>query len=92
MQAEISGYDGFILPYKDKIYILYYHTQSGYEIDFVTQDVEGKYELIQIVWETHDPETLNRETRALRQAEKELGFPGRLLDYTQYLQRFGLSP
>lgn len=68
--------------------IFYYHTSDGYEIDFITQDSEGKYEIIQVVWEPNDPLTLDREERALRQAEKELGFSGRLIDWTTYLREF----
>lgn len=68
--------------------IFYYQTSDGYEIDFVTQDQQGKYELIQVVWETDDPLTLEREERALHQAETELGFPGTLIDYTTYLRNF----
>jgi len=67
--------------------IFYYHTSDGYEIDFITQDHQGKYEIIQVVWEVNDPLTLERETRALRQAEQELGFPGRLIDCKSYLMR-----
>ena len=66
--------------------IFYYHTSDGYEIDFVTQDSKGNYELIQVVWETTDPLTLERENRALSQAKDELGFPGRLIDHTNYLR------
>ncbi len=44
--------------------------------------------MIQVVWEMNDPETAKREKRALDQAEEEPGFPGRLLDYTQYLRRY----
>jgi predicted AAA+ superfamily ATPase len=71
--------------------IFYYHTSDGYEIDFITQDSEGNYEMIQVVWDADDPKTLEREMRALRQAEEELGFPGRLLDYTSYLRNFSLK-
>ncbi len=71
--------------------IFYYHTSDGYEIDFVTQDNQGKYEIIQVVWETNDPLTLEREKRALHQAEKELGFSGKLIDYTNYLRKFTSS-
>lgn len=71
--------------------IFYYHTSDGYEIDFITRDNRGKYEIIQVVWETEDPLTLERETRALHQAEKELGFPGRLIDYKSYLHEFSLA-
>jgi len=67
--------------------IFYYHTSDGYEVDFVTQDAEGNYEMIQIVWDANDPKTLEREKQALQQAGKELGFSGRLLDYRDYLRR-----
>ncbi|HXF28362.1 MAG TPA: DUF4143 domain-containing protein, partial [Chlamydiales bacterium] len=66
--------------------IFYYHTADGYEIDFITQDEQGKHEIIQVAWETNDPLTLNREERALRQAESELGFPGKLVDLESYLR------
>lgn len=72
--------------------IFYYHTQDGYEIDFITQDSQGKYEMIQVVWDISDPKTLERETRALHSAQQELGFPGKLLDYKTYLQNMLPSP
>ena len=68
--------------------IFYYRTSDGFEIDFVTQDQEGKHEIIQVVWETNDPLTLEREERAWRQAEKELGFPRKIVDWTTYLREF----
>ncbi len=68
--------------------VFYYQTTDGYEVDFVTQDIQGRYEMIQVVWDTSDPKTLDREQRALAQAEKELGISGRLLDYSHYLQNF----
>lgn len=68
--------------------IFYYQTTDGYEVDFVTQDQKGRHELIQVAWDLHDPATREREVRALRQAEKELGFPGVLLDAQSYLQRY----
>jgi uncharacterized protein len=71
--------------------IFYYRTSDGYEVDFITQDKQGKYEIIQVVWDINDQKTLERETRALRQAEQELGFSGRILDYTHYLRRFASS-
>ncbi|HUD00783.1 MAG TPA: ATP-binding protein [Rhabdochlamydiaceae bacterium] len=72
--------------------IFYYLTSEGYEIDFITQNSQGKYELIQVVWEADDAQTLEREERALRQAEKELGFPGKLVDGTTYLGEFAAKP
>jgi hypothetical protein len=71
--------------------IFYYHTADGYEIDFITRDAKGAYEMIQVVWDMSDPETLRREERALRQAESELGFPGRILDYKEYLRSFAYT-
>ena len=68
--------------------VFYYHTADGYEIDFITQDLEGKHEIIQVVWDTNDTLTLQREERALRQAESELGFPGKLVDFEMYLREF----
>jgi len=68
--------------------IFYYQTADGYEIDFITQDNKDKYEIIQVVWEANDLDTLERETRSLNQAKKELGFPGRIIDYKNYLREF----
>lgn len=66
--------------------IFYYQTQDGYEIDFITQDIHGNYEMIQVVWDAQESQTLEREMRALKQAEQELGFPSRLIDFKSYLQ------
>ncbi len=66
--------------------IFYYQTSSGYEIDFVTQDKEGKHEFIQVAWEITDPATREREERAIRQAESELGFSGRILDFPEFIK------
>ena len=41
--------------------------------------------MIQVVWDAEDPLTREREQRALRQAEQELGFPGKLIGLTAYL-------
>jgi predicted AAA+ superfamily ATPase len=65
--------------------IFYYQTADGYEVDFITQDLQGKHEMIQVVWDASDPATLEREERALRQAEKELGFKGRLMNWESYI-------
>ncbi len=65
--------------------IFYHQTSDGYEVDFVTQDSQGNHEMIQVVWEADSPATLQREERALLQAEKELGFPGKLINGTTYL-------
>jgi len=64
--------------------IFYYLTTEGYKIDFITQDSQGRYEMIQVVWDMTDLLTLEREQRALHHAEKELGFSGKLIDWTAY--------
>ncbi|HEX2579951.1 MAG TPA: ATP-binding protein [Rhabdochlamydiaceae bacterium] len=70
--------------------IFYYQTSDGYEIDFIAQDIQGNYEMMQVVWDTDDPKTLGREERALRQAEKELGISGKILDLHSYLREFAM--
>ncbi|MGZ3633721.1 MAG: ATP-binding protein, partial [Parachlamydiaceae bacterium] len=65
--------------------VFYYQTSNGYEIDFVTQDKQGNFEMIQVAWDLSDPNTREREERALDQAQKELGFSSRLIDYKEYL-------
>lgn len=67
--------------------IFYYLTSDGYEIDFITQDREGKHEIIQVVFEADNSHTLEREERALTQAKLELGLPGRILDLKTYLKQ-----
>lgn len=66
----------------------YYLTKDGYEIDFVTEGVDGQMELIQVVWDISDPDTLKRETRALEAAKAELGIKGRLLTANDYINDF----
>jgi predicted AAA+ superfamily ATPase len=71
---------------RQKKKIFYYRTSEGYEVDFITQDHQGKHEMIQVVWDLEDPLTLRREERGLRQAEEELGFPGKIIDWPTYLK------
>lgn len=65
--------------------IHYYRTEEGYEIDFVVENRDGSFELLQAVWDVSDPKTLEREERALQQAEKELGIQGRILTPQDYI-------
>lgn len=37
--------------------------------------------MIQVVWDQSDPLTFEREERALKSAEKELGIKGRIIDW-----------
>ena len=66
--------------------VFYYNTSEGYEVDFITKDQEGHYEMIQVVWDQSDHLTFAREERALKSAEKELGIKGRIIDWEQYLK------
>lgn len=67
--------------------VYYYKTKSGYEVDFVVTSKNEKPKLLQVAWDINDPETLEREERALRDAESELGIPGELIDLQEYLRR-----
>lgn len=74
---------------RQKREVYYYSTQEGYEIDFVTKDLQGNFELIQVVWDKEDARTLEREERALAAAKAELNFPGRLIDWQTYIAQKG---
>lgn len=74
---------------RQKKEIFYYMTSEGYEVDFVTKDLEGNYEIIQVVWDQKDAKTFEREERALRSAEKELGIKGRIIDWETYIASLG---
>lgn len=64
--------------------IYYYKTKSGYEIDFITIDKLGKKVMIQVCWDLSDLKTLDREKRALMEAEKELGIKGYIITAESY--------
>jgi uncharacterized protein len=63
----------------------YYLTKEGFEIDFIVENLDGSLELLQAVWDVSDQKTLDRENRALEQAEKELGIKGKLITPQNYL-------
>ncbi len=65
--------------------IYYYKTYNDLEIDFVVTSKQSPPKLIQVCWELDDPVTREREERALREAEKELGIKGIIIDYQTYL-------
>ncbi len=48
--------------------IAYVKTPGGYEVDFLARHPDGSEELIQVCASIDDPETLNREVRALQDA------------------------
>ncbi len=71
---------------RQKKEIFYYTTKEGYEVDFITQDQKGVHEIIQVVWDQSDQQTYEREERALKSAEKELGIKGKIIDWEAYLK------
>ncbi len=71
--------------------VFYYLTEERYEIDFLIQSKHGKKKLLQVAWNTEDPQTLEREQRALNQAQKELNIPGEIITLESYLEK-GLEP
>ena len=72
--------------------VCYYRTKEGYDIDFVVENPNGSFELLQAVWDINDPKTLEREERALRHAENELGIQGRIVTPDDYLYNvFGMN-
>ena len=68
--------------------IYFYTTKDGYEIDFITIDKTGQREMLQIAWDLSSPAVLEREQRALKQAESELGFSGQIISVKDYLRNF----
>ena len=44
----------------------------------------GEREIIQVTWDMNDPKTAEREQRALKAAEIELGIKGRILTSRDY--------
>lgn len=65
--------------------IFYYKTKSGYEVDFVATSKGAEPKLIQVAWDLDDPDTRQREERALHEAEQELGIKGKIIDFSSYL-------
>lgn len=68
--------------------IYYYLTKTRKEIDFLTQDLKGKWHLFQVCWDMADDETLEREVSALREAEQELKIKGICITPHSYFTLF----
>lgn len=68
--------------------IYYYLTKTRREVDFFAKDRQGLWHLYQVSWNTDDPQTLERELMALREAEQELGIQGELITPDIYLTSF----
>jgi uncharacterized protein len=66
--------------------IHYYLTHDRYEIDFLVETFRGKTFLLQVCWDASDSATRQREERALKQAEQELGISGKIITLLDYLR------
>ena len=66
--------------------VYYYLTRNGHEVDFVTRSLDGKFHAYQVCWDTHDPATSERETRALQEAGQELSVKTTLITPENYLE------
>jgi uncharacterized protein len=51
----------------------YYRTKSGFEVDFITTEQDGKQSLYQVSFNMDDLKTREREVRALEEAMQETG-------------------
>jgi len=65
----------------------YYLTSERYEIDFLAQTPRGHKKFFQVVWDMQDPQTMERETRALRSGINELKIEGEIITLDSYLQK-----
>ena len=68
--------------------IYYYLTEKRYEIDFLSKDLCGKWHMYQVCFDMSNPDTYEREVRALGEAEKELGIKGSIITPDSYFTSF----
>lgn len=66
--------------------VYYYLSKERYEVDFLVQTLQGKEKLIQVCWDMTTPKTIERETRALEVAMKELKIDGNIITLDSYLR------
>ncbi len=66
--------------------VSYYLTFDRFEIDFLAQLPRGQKKFFQVVWDMQDPDTMQREKRALDEGMKELKIDGEIITLESYLQ------
>lgn len=66
--------------------VAYYQTRSGFEVDFLATRPDRSLCLLQVCYDPSDEHTLNRECRALAEAEEELGLAGKLVTPQTWLE------
>lgn len=59
--------------------VCYYLTKDRYEIDFLVRTTANELKIYQAVWDVSDKQTMEREMRALEQANQELNVKGVLV-------------
>jgi hypothetical protein len=64
----------------------YYLTSERYEINFLAQTPRGHKKFFQVVWNMQDPNTMEREKRALQAGMKELKVDGEIITLDSYLR------
>jgi predicted AAA+ superfamily ATPase len=75
------------LDLRRKDYVVHYYlTEDRYEVDFLVQDRQGNKQLLQVTWDMNDPDTMEREVRALELAKNELKLPGKIISLESYLR------
>jgi hypothetical protein len=47
--------------------LFYYKTKNNLEVDFLVREKEKNHSLIQVCWDINDPETMEREIKALKE-------------------------
>ncbi len=67
--------------------VSYYLTAKRYEIDFLVQTPRGHKKFFQVVWDMHNPQTMERETRALQAGIEELKIAGEIITLESYLRK-----
>ncbi len=65
--------------------VYYYLTKERYKVDFLSKDYNNKFHLFQVVWDMNNPETMQREIRALKAAENELKIKGKIITPESFL-------
>lgn len=65
----------------------YYLTHERYEVDFLAQTPQGEKKFFQVAWDMDDPQTREREERALRSAMQEMEIQGEIVTLDSYLRK-----
>ncbi len=68
--------------------IAYHITRNGNEVDFVARFPDGRARMYQAAFDISDAATLEREKRALREAQEELAIGGKLVTQENYFAEF----